>query len=65
MKQTKLIYSKVNNRFSLKGGFSSLSNEQSSKIKGGIKVADCQNTNCVNSSCPGETNVGSCVNGSC
>lgn len=65
MKKTKLIYSKENTDFSLKGGFSSLSSEQLRKINGGQKEADCQNTNCLNGSCPGETNVGSCVNGSC
>lgn len=65
MKQTKLIYSKENNGFSLKGGFSSLSPKQLSKISGGKKDLECENANCVNGSCPGETNTGSCVNGNC
>lgn len=65
MKQKKLVFSKENNEVSLRGGFSSLSSDQLRKISGGKKELECENTNCVNSSCPGESNVGKCVNGSC
>lgn len=49
----------------LSGGFTSLNKLQLSKIRGGQKDAECENTSYVNGSCGGEANRGYCVNGNC
>lgn len=48
------------NKNKLSGGFSSLSDDQISKIKGGQKEADNSNDSCLNGICSG--NNGDCTN---